>query len=296
MLVGDELRELGRVEYSADLKSRTSFKIGGKAECLFVPKDESCLKKAVLLMVKEKYSFYILGAGSNLLISSEGIEGVVIKLEFDDISPYEDDKFYIGASVKINRLLSFMLENSLTGLEFLAGIPASLGGVLVNNASSGNRSVFEVADYVRILEPLSGKIVSLSAKDIYRGYRFSDLEGKVVLGAGVILRKATRDDVFSMIKDTISRRIAKQELGRPSAGCVFKNPDNNLLAGELIDKAGLKGIKRGGACVSSKHANFIINESCALSSDVVYLIDFIKDKVYNKFGVWLEEEIQRWEC
>lgn len=295
-MIKDKLKELGRVKASADLKSLTSFRIGGEAEYLFFPKDEACLRKAVLLMVKGKYPFYILGAGSNLLISSEGIKGVVIKLEFDDISPYEDDKFYVGASVKINRLLNFMIDNSLTGLEFLAGIPASLGGVLVNNATFENRSVFESADYVRVLEPLSGKIVSLSAKDIHRRYRFSDLKGKVVLGAGLTFHRDNRDKVFLRIKDTISRRIAKQEFGRPSAGCVFKNPDNNLLAGELIEKAGLKGIKRGGACVSSKHANFIINESCALSSDVVYLTDFIKDKVYNKFGVTLEEEIERWGC
>lgn len=297
MEIGRVLSSLGEVKKGVPLKRFTSFKIGGEAEAFFSPYSEETFLKAVKVIKEKNIPFYILGRGSNILVSSKGVKGVVIKPEFSELSLQDrDGDVYAGAMVPVGRLLNFCLDNSLSGAEFLSGIPGSIGGVLVNNASFQKKSISKLARTIKVLDAEKEAISYLSAEDIFWNYRKSSLRGKVVLGAVLSLRKENEKEIKNKIRDNINFRLKKQNLECYSAGCVFRNPEGAAPAGQLIDEAGLKGCRKGRAVVSFKHANFIINESCANSEDVISLIEYIKEKVKDKFGVILEEEIQRWGC
>jgi UDP-N-acetylmuramate dehydrogenase len=289
--VKELLLKFGKVEENVGLAPFTSFKIGGDAQYFFVPFSEEQLLSAIKVLSQTQIPYYILGAGSNILVSSKGVKGVVIKPEFNDFFQVDSNPcyFYVGSSVRFSTLLSICLRESLGGIEFLAGLPASFGGALAMGASFKGKDIFSVVVKVKVLK-LQDFTISFVDKD-----SFSSLNEDIILGGVVSLYPKERQDILDEIKANISWRLKTQD-SRFSAGCIFKNPKQGRGAGELIDKAGLKGLKKGGASVSRRHANFIINEKNATSSDVVFLIEEIKEKVYNKFGVRLEEEIERWGC
>lgn len=280
------------LKYNYPLRSLTSFKIGGKARCLLIIHDESTLTHYVNTMDTANTPFYILGGGSNLLINDKGIEAPVIKLGagFNFINRKGEALLEIGAGTSLSRVLNFCIKNNLGGLEVFAGMPATIGGMVVKNASSFGR---EFSSFIRKIEVTDkqGKKCVFSKEEVRYGYRRTSLRGCVVTKVTVALRGGV--DVKTMVKKFIEERMKHQDINSPSAGCIFKNPKGKS-AGLLIETCGLKGATIGGASISSQHANFIVNRGGASAHDVVRLIDLVKEKVWNECGVLLEEEIERW--
>ncbi|MFC1514658.1 UDP-N-acetylmuramate dehydrogenase [Candidatus Omnitrophota bacterium] len=294
--ISERLSSLGNLEQDVFLGPLTTFGIGGQARYLFTPSSEENLCEAVGALRQARTAYYVLGRGSNILVCTERLEAVVIKLAFDAISELDEAGcFYAGASVRLARLLGFCLERSLGGAEFLAGLPATLGGALVTNASFKGTDIFSLVERVKVFDPDSAEVAFRDKDGLEYGYRYSSLKGSIVLGA--VLRFAPKDKhtIRTEIRNNVVYRLTRQE---PffSAGCIFKNPRPGVSAGQLIEEAGCKGLRKGGARISPKHANFIINEKEAGFRDVLFLIEEMKEKVYNKSGVVLEEEIERWGC
>ena len=297
MFAKESLSKLGDIKENFPLASSTTFRIGGSAECLITPYSQETLAEVFFYLRRKQLPYFILGGGSNILISSGTLQTTVVKLDLNELFKLDrQNHFYIGSSVPLRSILSFCLEESLSGLEFLAGVPATLGGALVNNCSFKEKDIFRIVKRVKVLNPDNGQILYLNTQDIDYGYRFSSLRGFVVLGAEVYFFEDSREIIKQRLREVLSYRLKVQELGKCCAGCIFRNSKDSLSAGKLIDEAQLKGLKRGGAYISRKHANFIINEKDATSSDVIFLVEHIKEKVYNKFGILLEEEIERWQC
>ncbi|MBN2120990.1 MAG: UDP-N-acetylmuramate dehydrogenase [Candidatus Omnitrophica bacterium] len=293
----DELSRLGDVRQDVFLANFTTFRIGGQAEIFFAALVQENLFQALKLFKEAKLKYYILGGGSNILISSDGIKGVAVKLGFYEFQKLDEpNNFYVGASTRLTGLLGVSLEKRLGGLEFLAGLPATLGGALVNNASFKDRDIFSLVKKVKVFDPEKNEVFLLDKNEIDRGYRYCSLKKFIVLGAELVFYDKSYLKIREDIKEAMVYRILTQEVGSFSAGCVFKNPEQGLSAARLIEEAGLKGLKKGDAMVSLKHANYIINKGRAKSCDVVFLIELIKEKVYNKFGIFLDEEIERWQC
>jgi len=272
----------------------TSFKVGGRAECFYEPADYEDLANLLNIIRKERIPFYILGAGSNLLISDGKIKGVVIRLN----TPYfkrvelENKKVKAGSGVRLSSLLKFCLQNNLSGLEFLAGIPGTLGGALIMNAGTKDKCIGNMVEEVEVMDRC-GQIRKLKSSDLIWKYRGSNLDHYIILSAILKLTKKEKRYILKEINDYKQRRFLTQDLTFPNAGCIFKNP-KEMPAGELIERCGLKGKTVGAAQVSLKHANFIINRKNACARDILKLINYIKRKVKYCFGIDLELEIKIW--
>ncbi|MFH1771477.1 MAG: UDP-N-acetylmuramate dehydrogenase [Candidatus Omnitrophota bacterium] len=279
---------LSKVSRGISLREYSTIKIGGYAEYFFHVRNTEDLFSIIRELNRP---FYILGAGSNLLIKDGVIEKPVVKLcgEFNYVRQY-GDLVEAGAAIPFNSLLGFCSKNLLSGVENLSGIPATIGGLLATGASSYGSSLFSVLVRVQVIDK-EGKIDVIDRKDIEFSYRNSSLSDFFILRAWFRLRKNT--DIKNNILKFIQLRIMSQDFDFPSCGCIFKN-HNDIPAGFLIESCGLKGLSCNDAQVSGKHANFIINKGKAGYGDVDYLIAKIKDKVYAKHGVVLEEEIVRW--
>lgn len=276
------------IRRNVDLKKYTSIKIGGCADCLFVVNTISALKQVIK---KTAFDFYILGKGSNLLITDRVIKKPIVMLgESFTYIEQNDDNLKIGASTPLSFLIKYYLENNLSGLENLVGIPATVGGLLAMSASSFG---VNIASCLQEIEALNrkGELVTLKKRDIVFGYRSSSLEGYVILGAKFSLLKQTA--LKQKVKDLLKKRLDSQDFDFPSCGSIFKNP-KEFAAGFLIDSCGLKGLRKAKAQVSNKHANFIINLGTAKYKDIDYLIRKIQDKVHKRYGIILQEEIKRW--
>ncbi|OGZ20038.1 MAG: UDP-N-acetylenolpyruvoylglucosamine reductase [Candidatus Nealsonbacteria bacterium RIFCSPHIGHO2_01_FULL_43_31] len=247
------------------LKKYTTFKIGGSAKYFFVAKTKTSLVKAIQAAKKASLPFFILGGGSNLLISDEGYQGLIIKT---------------------GKPLSSYVSK---GLEWAAGIPGTVEGAVWGNAGAFGKSMQDVVKKVEVFDIKDGKIKILNNKDCQFGYRdsiFKKNKNLIILSVKIKTRKSN----LNKIKEYLNYRKDRQPLNLPSAGSVFKNP-KNYSAGELIEKAGLRGKKIGGAQISNIHANFIVNLNKATAQDVLSLIKLIKKTVYGKFKVKLREEI-----
>jgi UDP-N-acetylmuramate dehydrogenase len=281
------LRELD-LKPKVDLKDYTSIKIGGKAKQFFLVHALENLSQIIKDFGPE---FYLLGKGSNLLISDQIINQPVVKLsqEFDYIRK-ADNYLEAGAATTLSRLLTYCRENNLGGLENLVGIPASVGGLLFMNGSSYGSCISSALAEVEVLDR-KGKRATLAKEQIEFGYRFSSLQDKVIVKA----RFNFSGSKFSeqKMRESLNKRFRSQDLNFPSCGSIFKNPAE-FSAGHLIDSCTLKGLKKGDAQISLKHANFIINLRSAKYDDVDYLIRKIKEEVYKKYSIILEEEIKRW--
>lgn len=284
-----------KIEYTVEclMSGHTSFKIGGPADVLIAPDSVDKLKIALDTCNSENIPFMIVGKGSNLLISDEGIDGAVIKISkgLDAISLIDDETVLCGAGASLSDLCGFCLKNGLSGLEFAYGIPGSVGGAVYMNAGAYGGEMRDVVTEVQFLTA-DGEIDAYSAGNLNFGYRksiFSDSD-KIILSAVFKLKKDNKDAVRSRMEDFMGRRKAKQPLNFPSAGSTFKRPEG-YFAGALIEESGLKGFSEGGAMVSEKHAGFVINTGNATCSDVTALMQHIVDTVEKKYGVVLEPEV-----
>lgn len=280
------------IEENVSLARFTTFKIGGPAKYFFTVKNEEDLNKIISEAKQQHIEYFILGNGSDILVSDQGYDGLVIKMELNDIKQ-EAENIVCGSGVKIASLLSFSKEQELTGLEFLSGIPATVGGATWANAGSRDQNISQFIDNVKILTE-NAELKSLSKAEcnfIYRDSVFKHNEN-AILEVIFKLTKADKQSIEAKMKEHIDKKLATQDLESPSVGSIFKNPSGEQRAWELIEEVGMRGYKLGGAQVSEKHANFIINTGAATASDVIMLISMIKQKVRDNLGVQLMEEIE----
>ena len=273
------------------MKNHTTFKIGGAADIFVALNDISKLHTVFNLCNKHRVPFTVIGKGSNLLVSDDGVEGVVIRLPEDGKIIKEGNTITCDAGVSLSNLCRFAAENSLSGLEFAYGIPGTVGGALYMNAGAYGgemRDVVICAEHVNTC----GKNGVLNLDDMKLSYRNSvyKTNGYIITSVTFQLKEDRSENIYAAMNDFIGRRKAKQPLEFPSAGSTFKRPEG-YFAGALIEQSGLKGLTVGGAMVSNKHCGFVINKGDATFKDVVLLIEKIKDTVLEKFGVMLETEV-----
>lgn len=280
----------GRIALNEPLARFTTFRIGGMADYFVEPTDTNDVINIVNYANDKGIPYYVMGNGSNILISDEGIRGIVINLEtsFNYIR-MDGTAVVSGAGVKIARFVDFCIQNDKAGVEMLAGIPATVGGALVMNAGAYGG---ETADHVTEVTVIKGgKLKTLAKEDCGFRYRNSDLKSTVILEAKFELPEGNKEEISQRRKELILQRNAAQPVEIPNAGCIFKNPKDNKAA-MLIDKCGLKGTKFGGAMVSTKHANFIVNFDKATAHDVIELVKIIRQKVHADTGIDLEMEVK----
>lgn len=280
------------VKRNIPLAPYTSFKIGGPAAYFFTAKSEKELVDIIAEANKELIPYFILGKGSNILIADTGYQGLVIRIDFQQIKA-NNNQVTASADISVGSLLSFCKENELSGLEFLAGIPASVGGMVWANAGSTQENIGQLIEKVRILS--HHKIIELNKKDCQFAYRdsiFKHHKHYIILEAIFNLMPGEPKKIAEKMKLVMERKLSTQDLQHPSIGSIFKNPEGKKKAWELIKDVGLAGYQIGQAQISNKHANFIINTGQATASDVIMLISLIKQKVRDELGVQLMEEIE----
>lgn len=286
----------GKISFDEPLKKHTTFKIGGPAKFFVSPADTPDLKLLVTLAKIHKIPVFVLGAGSNILAADRGIKGIALKLNspfFTKVSnPNKSNYLEAGSGLALRDLIQEAKERYLSGIEFLAGIPGTVGGALAMNAGAWGRNIGDLVEKVSIMD-YNGRIKVLKKKDMKFGYRKSNLAKYIILGACLKLGKRDKGQICANIKRYLMKRRHTQSARLPNAGCVFKNPPGGG-AGRLIDLAGLKGKRSGRAIVSARHANFILNQGSARASDVLKLMSLIKRKVRERFNINLEPEIKIW--
>lgn len=304
------------------LAQYTTFKIGGPAKYFFVAKSIEEIKKAVEEARQNNISIFILGNGSNILIADEGFDGLVIKIQSSNLKiESENEKFKIvcDSGILIGKLVNESIKNNLTGLEWMIGIPGTLGGAVVGNAGAFGHLISELIKKVEVLDMDDLSVKSFENKDCEFGYResiFKKATKYVILSIELELKKGNKIEIEKAIKEHIVQRQARHPGGFPNAGSFFKNviikdnekafdkivkmyPDaekfrslGTVPAAWLIEKRELKGVKIGGAMVSDKHANFIVNFNKASARDVLMLASIIKQKIRGSFGIQLQEEVR----
>ncbi len=280
----------GTVRLHEPMSRHTSFRIGGPADAFIEPEDVEALRLLTGRARKAKVPIFIMG-GTNLLVRDGGIPGVVVRLtKFGRIEGPEEGLLYAEGGVGMPRLLKYALQRGLSGLEFAAGIPGTLGGSVAMNAGTRSGEMKDVVRKVRVVTT-AGKILDLSSEEIGFGYRRSRLPQGFVVGVWLAVKTGDRARLESTVKECLQRRNATQPVEMPNAGCVFKNPPGDS-AGRLIEAAGLKGASVGDAQISTKHANFIVNRGHATAGDVLSLIHLVGKTVEEKFGVTLELEVK----
>lgn len=284
---------IGEVLKDEPMKNHTTFRIGGPADIFIRPKDEESLKKLMKFLRDEKINPFILGQGSNLLVSDKGIRGVVVSI-MDSLTELkvEDDIIVTGAGNAVPAVSKFAQRCGLSGMEQISGIPGSIGGGVVMNAGAYGGEFKDIIIDVKVLNSNS-EVEIISSEDMNFRYRGSDVldKGYIVLGTRLQLRKKPQEEIDSLMKELTDRRVSKQPLNYPSGGSTFKRPDG-YYAAALIEEAGLKGLIHRGARVSDKHSGFIINHDNAEFRDVLELIRLVQKEVYDYSGVMLEPEVK----
>ncbi len=288
-----------KIDEGVSLSKFTSYRVGGKATCIAYPKDVNELVNLLKLLKSNNVKYKLLGNGSNLLFSDKDYQGVLIKLsEFNNIEFISKNKIRVGAGYSLIKLSLLTAKRGLTGLEFASGIPGSVGGAVFMNAGAYKSDMGYVVESVKVLTP-NYEVINLENKEMNFHYRSSYLQKNrdyICLEVLIKLQVGKREAIEEVIRERRERRIASQPLEYPSAGSVFRNPEGNF-AGKLIEDCSLKGMKYGGAMISDKHANFVVNYKDATSSDIKYLIDLAHDTVLEKYGIdmKIEQEFVNWE-
>ncbi|MBP3901709.1 MAG: UDP-N-acetylmuramate dehydrogenase [Blautia sp.] len=293
------LRELSEIEGDPEIlldepmSRHTTFRIGGPADVFVSPRDEKQTAEVLGAVRRSGLPFFILGNGSNLLVSDSGFRGVVIRIyrNMSDIN-VNGEEICAGAGALLSAIAAAARSAELTGFEFASGIPGTLGGAVVMNAGAYGGEMKDVLACARVLTP-QGEIKTLALPELKLGYRTSIIkeEDLVVLSAVMRFEKGDAAAIRDKMQDLQQRRVTKQPLEFPSAGSTFKRPEG-YFAGKLIEDAGLRGFAVGGAKVSDKHCGFVINADHATADDVMRLIQQVKGRVYESSGVRLEPEVR----
>ena len=281
------------IKIDEPMKKHTTFKVGGDAKFLVTPTSIQDIKSVIEYLKDNSIKYYILGNGSNVLVRDSGIDGVVIKIasNFNSIDVTKD-QITAQAGAFLSTISQCALKNSLSGFEFASGIPGTLGGAIIMNAGAYGREMKDVVVDVDVLDDL-GNIKTLTNEQLEFGYRTSKIASSnyVVLGAKIKLCSGDSKKIKEYMNELAQKRRQKQPLNYPSAGSTFKRPEG-YFAAKLIEDAGLKGYSIGGAQVSDKHAGFIVNMGNATAQDILSLMEYVKDTVWQKFKVSLEPEIK----
>lgn len=281
------------IKINEPMKKHTTFKIGGPADVLILPGTIADLKTTVDYCRKNQLPIFIFGLGSNILVRDKGIRGVAVKIghNFKEVV-VSGREIYAQAGIRLSELARRAADNSLTGIEFAEGIPGSLGGAVVMNAGAYNGQIQDVITEVDAISP-TGEEKKFYSDEIGFGYRTSIFQnnGYIIIAARMRLQPGQQQDIRSKMRGYAGSRREKQPLEYPSAGSVFRRPDNAYV-GPMIENLGLKGYSIGGAQISVKHAGFIINTGNATAWDVMELIEFIQKAAREKYGVELQTEIK----
>ena len=287
-LLGEE-----KVRISEPMNRHTTFRIGGPADYFLLPSTAEEVKKILEICKEKELPYFILGNGSNLLVSDEGYRGVIIQLyrNYGGIT-VEGTNIRAGAGALLSQIASAAKNASLTGFEFAGGIPGTLGGAVVMNAGAYGGEMKDVLKEVTVMTE-QGEIMTIPAEKLEMGYRTSLVKkaGYLVLEAVISLKAGDVEEIKAIMKDLTEKRVSKQPLEYPSAGSTFKRPEG-YFAGKLIMDAGLRGYQVGGAQVSEKHCGFVINKGNATAADVCGLMKDVQEKVQEQFGVTLEPEVK----
>ncbi|HLF15167.1 MAG TPA: UDP-N-acetylmuramate dehydrogenase [Bacteroidota bacterium] len=280
----------GRIALNEPMSRYTSVRIGGPADFLLEPADREDALRLLSHFQEGGIPFTVIGKGSNLLVSDEGIRGIVVHLE-PGLNSVAMDAGMVnaGAGIPMARFVDFCVQQGLSGVEMLAGIPGTLGGGVVMNAGAYGG---EISNYLVDVEVMrNARPARIPKEQIGFSYRHASLEGAVVLGARFRLPAGDRAELMRVRRDLLIRRNRAQPVNMPNSGSMFKNPPGNHAA-KLIDEAGLKGTKRGGAGISALHANFIVNHGGAKARDVVELLELAHATVMKRTGISMELEIR----
>ncbi len=280
----------GAVHFNVPLKAYTSFRIGGPADVLVEPADVEDVVRLAKQTHEQKLPIFVLG-GTNVLVRDKGIRGVVVSLEKLRVIKEEPESvLYAEGGVGMPTLISHAIRRSLAGLEWAAGIPGTVAGCVVMNAGTRLGEMKDSVKAVRIVSP-KGELIDSPAEAIKFHYRRATLPQGVVVGVWLQLRPGVRSDIEKIVKEYLHYRRETQPLTLPSAGCAFKNPLNDS-AGRVVEAAGLKGTSVGDAQVSTKHANFIVNQGHASAADVLSLIKKVRARIAQQTGIKLELELK----
>ena len=281
------------IEYRQNepMRAHTTFKIGGEADIFIIPASPAALIYAVKKCNELEIPYFILGNGSNLLVSDGGIEGAVISLSGINGISSDGEKITCGAGAMLSSVCLKALSLSLTGLEFAYGIPGTAGGALYMNAGAYGGQTADIIESAECLTA-AGEIKTLKKENMQLGYRSSVFKksGLIIISLTFALKKGDKAEIKAEMDNLLNRRKQKQPLEYPSAGSTFKRPEG-YFAGALIEKNGLKGLTVGGAQVSEKHAGFVINRGGATAADVKARLGKIQKKVFENDGVMLEPEV-----
>lgn len=288
-----EIKELhvGKVLEDYTLKEHTTYKVGGKAICAVVPEDEKKLITLLSYLKEKNIKYMVLGNGSNVIFNDSGYNGVIIKLDNFNHLNIINNKIVVGAGYPLNKLALRVSRLGFTGMEFAAGIPGTVGGAVYMNAGAYKSDMGYILTSVKVLTP-DYEIKTMKNNELDFHYRTSFLQknkGYICLEATITLIKGNSEEIMEIINERKKRRVETQPLEYPSAGSVFRNPEGDF-AGRLIEEIGYKGKSIGGAQVSEKHANFIINTGNATGEEVKELINDIKKKIKEKYNIELKVE------
>lgn len=294
-----KILELGiseeKILFDEPMSKHTTFKVGGPAECYIKIDDIKDLRNILKFAKNNDIKITVLGNGSNVLVLDKGIEGILLNIRFNKMEMLNfDGKIYanIGAGVKISIFGHLLLKNEITGFEELSGIPGTIGGAVRMNAGAHGKEFKDIVNTVTCMD-YDGNIKQFENKDMEFDYRRSMLKDKkyIVLEVGMQFEKGTEKDIRQKMEEYATYRKEKQPIEYPSAGSTFKRGSDYITA-KLIDEAGLKGFSIGGAEVSEKHAGFIINKGNATAKDILELIEYVRNKIYEKYNKEIELEIE----
>jgi UDP-N-acetylmuramate dehydrogenase len=283
--------EKENIKTNESLKDHTTYKVGGTCKYFITPKDLEELINLIKYLRKNNMKYMILGNGSNTIFSSKEYDGVIINLSNLNSMKIEGDKIDVEAGYQLIKLSMDALNNGLSGLEFAAGIPGNIGGAIFMNAGAYKSDMSNLVETVTFLDE-NLELKTLPKEELDFSYRKSLFQKNnyIIISTVLKLTPGDKDEIKALMDKRKQRRIDSQPLEYPSAGSVFRNPSEDIFAGKLIEDLGLKGYTIGGAQISEKHANFIINIGNATGEDIKALIDLVKSKVKEEYNIDLHVE------
>ncbi len=281
-----------RLLFHEPMSRHTTFRVGGEAECIVIVETKEELSQIISYLGKLEQEYFVLGNGSNLLVGDKGYRGVIMKLgpRLSSIR-VDGNHIAVGAGALLSQTAAAARDNGLSGLEFAAGIPGSIGGAIVMNAGAYGGEMKQLVQMVRVMDK-EGEILTLDNDTMEFGYRTSIIRDRpfTVLGAVLKLTPGNKEEISAKMEELMRQRKSKQPLEYPSAGSTFKRPEGHY-AGKLIMDAGLRGYRIGGAQVSEKHCGFVVNTGGATAADIREVIEEIRERVLDRFHVRLEPEV-----
>lgn len=289
-----KILDLKDIKCNEEMKNHTSLRVGGRVDFLVEPNTEEQLEQLIKLLIQNKKQYYIIGRGSNLLVKDEGVNAVIVKIsdKFKGIEK-EGTKLIVQSGTPLAEVSKYAYKNALSGIEFASGIPGSVGGAIAMNAGAYGGEMKDVVSSVKIIDDL-GSIRVLTCEEMSFSYRRSlitDNPSYIVVSVEIELENGHKEEIFEQMNIRALKRSASQPLEKCNCGSTFKRPEGHF-AGQLIEECGLKGYTLNGVEVSAKHAGFIVNNGKTTATDMISMINFVKENVKEKFGIALEEEVK----